>query len=100
MEKVVVIVRSPEFTSKDYDKVWDGVRAAGHSNPKGLLSHVSFEDPEEGWTIIDVWESADAFKEYGKILMPIIERTGKKLPEPKIIPAHFFYQAQAEPQQA
>ncbi len=96
MDKVVVIVSSPEFTSKNYEQVWDGIRAAGHSHPKGLLSHVGFANPDGGWMVVDVWESAEAFAEFGNILMPIIQTTGVNLPEPKIIPAHYFYQAQTE----
>src|ERR1700746_3040305 len=96
MKKVVVIMNSPEFTAKDFDQVWDGVRAAGHSHPKGLLSHVAFANPEGGWMVVDVWENEGAFAEYGKTLIPLIKKTGKKVPEPKIIPAHYFYQAQTE----
>ena len=95
-KKVVVIVSSPDLTAKDFDQVWDGVRAAGHSHPKGLLSHVGFANPEGGWMVVDVWESKEAFAEYGKILIPLIQKTGKKPPEPKIIPAHYFYQGQQE----
>src|SRR5689334_7776649 len=96
MEKVVVIVSSPEYTSKQYDQVWDGIRAAGQSNPKGLLSHVGFANPEGGWMVVDVWESAEAFAEFGNTLLPLVEKTGVSVPEPKIIPAHYFYQAQME----
>jgi len=46
--------------------------------------------------IVDVWESKEAFAEYSKILVPLIQKTGKNFPEPKIIPAHYFYQGQAE----
>src|SRR5689334_21058877 len=96
MQKVVVIVNSPELTSKQYDQTWEGIRAGGHSHPKGLLSHVGFANPDGGWKVVDVWESAEAFAEFGKILLPIVEKTGIKFPEPKIIPAHYFYQAQTE----
>jgi len=96
MEKIVVVFNSPEFTSKDYDHSWDEIRAAGHANPKGLLSHVGFASPDGGWMVVDVWESGQAFAEFGKILLPIIQKAGVNFPEPKVIPVHYFYQAQGE----
>ena len=96
MQKVVVLVGSPDFTSDHYDKLWDAIRAAGHSHPKGLLSHVGFANPDGGWQVVDVWESAEAFAEFGKILFSVVQKLGVNLPEPKIIPAYYFYQAQTE----
>src|SRR5436190_18669733 len=96
MKKVVVIVSSREFTSKLYDQVWDDLRKAGFSHPKGLLSHVGFANPDGGWMVVDVWESKDAFNEYSKTLIPLIQKTGAKIEPPKIVPVHYFYQAQAE----
>jgi len=61
-----------------------------------LLSHVGFANPEGGWMVVDVWESAEAFAEFGKILFPLVQKTGVNVPEPKIIPAYYFYQAQTE----
>ena len=100
MEKVVVIFSSPQFTAKHYDQVWDDLRAAGHANPKGLLSHVGFANPDGGWKVVDVWESAEAFKEFGNTLMPIIQNTGVDVPAPKVIPAHYVYIGQTEPMPA
>jgi hypothetical protein len=96
MQKVVVLVGSPEFTANHYDQTWDAIRAAGHSHPKGLLSHVGFANPDGGWQVVDVWESAEAFAEFGQILFPIVQKIGVNLPEPKIIPAYYFYQAETE----
>ncbi|HYC39244.1 MAG TPA: hypothetical protein VEB63_02055 [Chitinophagaceae bacterium] len=92
MQKVVVLFNSPHFDARDYEQVWDALRAAGHSHPKGLLSHVGFANPEGGWTVVDVWESAEAFTEFGKTLFPIIQRVGKPVPEPRLIPAHYVYE--------
>jgi hypothetical protein len=96
MENIVVIFKAPGFTSKHYDQVWDDLKAAGESNPKGLLSHVGFAHPDGDWMVVDVWESAAAFSEFGKILLPIIQATGVNVPEPKIAPVHYYYQTQAE----
>lgn len=96
MKKVVVIFSAPDFTAENYDQVWDDLRAAGHANPKGLISHVGFAKPEGGWMVVDVWESEEAFYEFGKTLMPIIQKTGVAVPPPQMRPAHYVLVQQTE----
>ena len=96
MKQVVVVFEAPGFTAQNYDKVWEDLRAAGHANPKGLISHVGFQKLNDNWMVVDVWESAEAFQEFGKTLMPIIEKTGVQVPEPMVLPAYYVYQGQKE----
>jgi hypothetical protein len=96
MKKIVVIMNSPTFTANNYEQVWDDLRAAGKSNPNGLLSHVGFAKPGGGWMVVDVWESREAFAEFSKTLLPIIQKTGVAMEEPQILPAHYFYEPHAE----
>lgn len=96
MEKTVVIMNSAEFTAKNYDQVWDDLRAAGADHPAGLISHVGFANPDGGWMVVDVWESAEAFKAFSNVLIPIIQKTGVNVPEPKLIPARYVYEPQTE----
>ena len=96
MKNVVVLFSAPDFTAKDYDQVWDDLRAAGQSNPKGLMSHVGFARPEGGWMVVDVWESEEAFNEFGKTLMTIFQKNGSQVPPPQVIPAHYVLVQQHE----
>src|SRR5262249_19206151 len=96
MEKIVVYFDAPEFTAKDYDQVWDDLKAVGQAEPKGLLSHVGCPNPRGGWMVVDVWESAEAFSEFSKTLLPIVEKTGVNVPQPAIIPVHYFFQRHEE----
>lgn len=97
MEKAVVIFESPTFNAKEYDGVWDDLRAAGQEHPKGLISHVGFAKPEGGWMVVDVWESAEAFNEFGKTLLPIIQKNATgDIPQPKFYTAHKVYEPQSE----
>ena len=96
MKNVVVLFNAPGFTSKHYDQVWDDLRAAGHSNPKGLISHVGFAKPDGSWMVVDIWESAEAFEEFTKTLMPLIAKTGVQVPAPMILPAHYVLIGQPE----
>jgi len=97
MEKVVVIMSSPEFTEKPYNQIWDDLKAAGYAHPKGLVSHVGFAKPEGGFMVVDVWESVDAFNEFGKTLIPLIEKTGLAVPQPQIYTASYVYEPESVP---
>jgi hypothetical protein len=97
MKKIVVLFDAPGFTADDYDQTWEELRAAGQSRPKGLISHVGFVKPNGNWNVVDVWESAEAFEEFSKILIPIIQKTKVEVPPPMILPAHFaIYKNQPE----
>ena len=96
MQNVVVMMSSPDFTAKDYDQVWEDLEAEGQSNPQGLISHVGFAKPEGGWMVVDIWESQQAFEEFGKTLIPIIQKTGINVPQPQIVAAHFVLVPQNE----
>ena len=96
MKKVVVLFDAPGFTARHFDQVWDGLRAAGQGHPKGLVSHVGFLNPNGNWNVVDVWESEEAYQEFGKILVPILQNTGVNVPPPKVIPAHFVLLGQKE----
>jgi len=96
MQNVVVIMSSPDFTARDYDQVWEDLKAQGQSKPQGLISHVGFAKPEGGWMVVDIWESQQAFEEFGKTLIPIIQKTGINVPQPQIMPAHFVLVPQNE----
>ncbi len=96
MKKVVVLFNAPGGTSAQYDKVWDGLRAAGESNPKGLISHVGAAKPDGNWFVCDIWESKEDFEEFGKVLMPIIATSGLPPAEPMVLPAHYVYIGEKE----
>ncbi len=96
MKKVVVLFNTPGGTSEQYDKIWDSLRAAGESNPKGLLSHVGAAKPDGSWFVCDIWESEEDFKEFGKVLMPIVASSGMPLSEPMILPTHYVYTGEKE----
>ncbi len=90
MKKVIVQFDSPDMTSKQYDQVWQDLRAAGHANPKGLIHHVG-APTDKGWMVVDVWESAEHFNEFGKTLMPILTKNGVPPAEPVVLPLHYLY---------
>lgn len=52
MKNVVVLFSAPGFTAEHFDQVWDDLRAAGQSHPKGLISHVGFAKPDGSWNVV------------------------------------------------
>ncbi len=96
MNKVVVLFNIPGGTALQYEQVWEDLKAAGHEHPKGLISHVGAAKPDGNWLVVDIWESEEAFAEFGKTLMPLIVKSGLPVAAPLIIPAHYVYIGQTE----
>ena len=92
MKKIIVRFEFPKGTQKQYDAVWDDLKAKGYEHPQGLLFHTGAPMANGNWFVCDLWESEQAFNEFGKILMPIIEKQKFQDAKPEIMPAHFVYQ--------
>lgn len=90
MKKVMIQFDFPEMTAKQYDQVWQDLRAAGHENPQGLVHHVG-APTDKGWKVVDVWENAEKFNEFGQTLMPILNKNGIMPIVPVILPLHNEY---------
>ncbi|MCK0147862.1 hypothetical protein MWU78_19580 [Arenibacter sp. F26102] len=92
MKKVVVQFDFRGMTTKQYDQCWVEIRKAGHAQPKGLLHHYGAA-VANGMLVVDVWESAERFEAFGKILMPIFEKLKIPKTKPNILPLHYEYNA-------
>jgi hypothetical protein len=57
----------------------------------GLLSHAAGEG-ENGFRVVDVWESEQAFARFGETLIPILQELGVQ-GQPEVYPAHTFVSA-------
>jgi hypothetical protein len=58
---------------------------------EGLLVHAAGQG-ENGFRVVDVWESEDAVRRFGEYLMPLLQELGADA-EPEIYPAHTFVSA-------
>lgn len=95
---VVLVQQGPTLTQEKYDEIVRRfTEGRGHmESPSdwpvdGLLSHAAGEAPG-GFRVVDVWESEEACKRFGDVLMPILEEIGVT-EEPEIYPAHAFVSA-------
>jgi hypothetical protein len=93
MKEIIVLFEFPSGNAAQYDNVWEDLRAAGHEYPKGLVSHIAGPRPDGGWLVVDVWDSENAFKEFGKTLIPIIQKNDLPVVEPRIVPVHNIYKS-------
>jgi hypothetical protein len=58
---------------------------------EGLLAHVAGEG-ENGFRVVDVWESEEALNRFGEKLMPVLQAAGVE-GQPEVYPAHTFVSA-------
>ena len=89
MKQVVIQFNFPNVSLQQYDGVWNDLRASGNAHPKGLISHVGAATPDGGLLVVDVWESEEAFNEFGKILMPLIAKQDIPMIQPKVFRAQY-----------
>jgi hypothetical protein len=88
MKKVMVQFNIPGMTAEQFDEAWDEIRKAGHEHPSGLIHHVAGQQGNN-WVVVDVWESAEHFNQFGETLMPILNEIGVAQVPPVITPVHF-----------
>jgi hypothetical protein len=58
---------------------------------EGLLVHTAGEG-QNGFRVVDVWESEEAFGRFGETLMPILQEIGAE-GQPEVYEAHTFVSA-------
>ena len=63
-------------TLEQYDEAIRLLEAAGKGAPPGRLHHCAYANEDGTLGVVDVWESREAFEEFGKTLMPILGEVG------------------------
>ena len=75
------------FTKARYDDTIKRLEAAGAGAPTGRRYHCALE--ADGLIqVFDVWESQEAFEEFGATLVPIMTELGADPGTPMISPVH------------
>ena len=94
---IVAVFQSPSLTQEQYDETVrriagkDRMESPSDWPAAGLLAHITGE-AANGFRVVDVWESEEAFNEFGQTLMPILQDLGIE-GRPDIYPAHSFVSA-------
>jgi len=91
-----VIFEFPGVTQAKYEEAVDQFMGRGRQfnkladwPVKGALMHVAGPIPG-GWQVVDVWESEEAFRRFGEVLMPTLQKLGFPMAAPKIFPVVKF----------
>ena len=94
---VVLVHQGPTLTQDRYEQIVRRFNESGRlESPsdwpvEGLLSHAAGQG-ENGFRVVDVWESEDACRRFGERLMPVLQEVGVT-DQPEIYPAHTFVSA-------
>jgi hypothetical protein len=95
---VVAVFQDPSLTQELYEqsvnKMTGGksrMESPADWPVEGLLVHVAGEG-ENGFRVVDVWESEEAFRRFGETLMPVLREVGVQ-GQPEVYPAHTLVSA-------
>ena len=95
---VVLVHQGPSVTQEGYDEAvrrltgGKGRMESPSDWPvEGLLVHAAGQT-DQGFRVVDVWESEDACNRFGEVLMPILQDVGIT-DQPEIYPTHAFVSA-------
>jgi hypothetical protein len=75
------------MSAAQYDECIRRLEQAGAGAPKGRLYHVCYGD-RDNLRVFDVWESSEAFDEFGQTLMPILQELSIDPGTPEISEVH------------
>jgi len=84
------IFEYPGSTKEQYD---EGCREINNGQPlrslsdwpvPGILSHVT-GPTADGWYVVDVWESKEAFEQSGRFMMPVLDKIGMPNVAPRAV---------------
>ena len=91
-----VLFEFPGVTQSQYEEVLDQFMGQGRQFNKladwpirGALMHMAGPIPN-GWRVVDVWESEEAFRRFGEVLRPTLVKMGFPAVEPQIFPLYKF----------
>ena len=82
-----IYFRPASMSADQYDDIIGRLETAGAGTPAGRLYHVCF-GPPNSLQVFDVWESQQAFDDFGATLMPILQEVGVDPGQPMIEPVH------------
>jgi hypothetical protein len=95
---IVAVFQSPTLTQARYEETVrrltggkQRMTSAADWPVKGLLVHVAGQGPN-GFRVVDVWQSEEAFQRFGEKLMPILSAVGVE-GQPEVYPAHTLVSA-------
>ncbi len=75
------------MSARVYDELIVRLEKVGADVPPGLLYHVVYGNPDR-LQVVDIWESAEQFQEFGATLAPTLRELDTQLLEPDVSQVH------------
>jgi len=91
---IVIVHDSPGATQEQYEQVaarlsdGHGLNSPSDWPVDGILAHVA-GPTADGWRVVDVWESEEAFQRFGDVMGPVLQEFGYP-GQPQIFEVHHF----------
>jgi hypothetical protein len=86
---IAAVFEVPGMNADHFDRILAALKEAGQADPDGRLFHVA-APTDDGWLVVDVWESEEKLGAFAGVLMPIIAGVGVTPPQPRIAPVHYM----------
>ncbi len=83
---IITVFNLSTMTTEKYNQAISGLEAAGQGKPKGRLYHVAARQEDGSTVVTDIWESPALLEEFGKTLIPVLNKAGVTPVEPKVYP--------------
>lgn len=86
---IAAVFEVPGMDADRFDKIRLALEEVGQADPDGRLFHVA-APTDDGWLVVDVWETEEELGAFAGVLMPIIAGLGIRPPQPRIAPVHYM----------
>ena len=83
---ILTVFNLSTMSTEKYNAAIRGLEAAGQGKPKGRLYHIASRQEDGSIIVTDIWESAELLDEFGKTLIPVLNKAGVTPVEPKVYP--------------
>ena len=85
---ILTVFKLSTMNARNYDQLVRDLEHTGHGSPKGRLYHTASAQEDGSFIVTDAWESADLLAEFGKALIPALQKVGVTPVEPTVYPIH------------
>jgi hypothetical protein len=83
---ILTVFNLSTMDAEKYKKAISGLEAAGQGKPKGRLYHIASSQEDGSIIVTDIWESAELLDEFGKTLIPTLNKVGVTPVQPQVYP--------------
>lgn len=87
---ILTVFNLHTMTADKYNKAIKGLEEAGEGNPAGRLYHVASLQNDGSVIVTDIWESAELLDQFGKTLIPVLQKAGVEPVQPTVYPVHNY----------